>query len=41
MNKYDVIAIVIAGFVGTALITGLAMFAKIVSDFVDKTKGSD
>lgn len=41
MNKYDIIALIITGAVIAGLIVGLVVFAKTVSDFVDKTKGSD
>lgn len=41
MNKYDIAALIITGAVVVGLIAGLIAFAKTVSDFVDKTKGSD
>ena len=41
MNKYDIIALIITGAVVAGLIVGLIVFARAVSDFADKTKGSD
>lgn len=41
MNKYDILAIVIAGVVVIGLIVGVAALANTISDFVDKTKSSD
>ena len=41
MNKYDIIALIITGAVVAGLIVGLVVFARAVSDFADKTRGSD
>ena len=41
MNKYDVIALVIAAAVVIGLIIGGALLSSAIADFVDKTKSND
>jgi len=41
MNRYDIAAIVIVGVVVIGLMVGLFAFAMALSDFADKTNGSD